>query len=225
MAVVRVQKNKDYTAMGNYHLKEKDMSLKAIGLLSIMLSLPDNWDYSIKGLVKIRKESYDSIRTTLKELEQFGYLRRTQIYDKGKFVDVEYTIYEKPILENPITEKPITENPTQLNTKEVNTNLIKELNNNKEKNIKKKVFTKPTLEEVEEYCISRDSTVDAKRFYDYYEVADWDGVKNWKQKLITWESHQPKKKVDIDDIDLEKLQKEIDEEERQNEIRRNKTTT
>ena len=219
MTVVRVVKDKNFITMGKYHLQEKEMSLKAIGLLSIMLSLPENWDYSIKGLVKIRKESYDSIRTTLKELEKFGYLKRTQILDKGKFVDVEYTIYEKPQLENSLLEKPITENQTQLNNKELN-NI-----NNKEKNINKKVFTKPTYNEVLDYCISRDSTVDARKFFDYYDVADWDGVKNWKQKLITWESHQPKKKVDIDDIDLEKLQREIDEEERLNEIRRNKTTT
>ena len=125
MSVVRVIKNKDYTAMGNFHLKEKEMSLKAIGLLSIMLSLPDNWDYSVSGLTSIRKESYDTIRAILKELEEFGYLNRTQIKnEKGKFIDVEYTIYEKPIPKNPITENPLTENYRQLNT-----NIINNLNN------------------------------------------------------------------------------------------------
>lgn len=138
MSVVRVIKNKDYTAMANYHLKEKGMSLKAIGLLSIMLSLPENWDYSVSGLSAIRKESYDTIRAILKELEDYGYLNRTQIKnDKGKFVDVEYTIYEKPLPKNPITEKPITENPLTENYAQLNTNIInnlnnKELNNNKE---------------------------------------------------------------------------------------------
>ena len=193
MAIVRVVKDKNFITMGKYHLKEKDMSLKAIGLLSIMLSLPDDWDYSIKGLVKIRKESYDAIRTTLKELEQFGYLKRTQILDKGKFVDVEYTIYEKPILENPITEKPITENQTQYNT-----NIIEEINNKKE--IYKERFKKPTLEEIEEYCKERNNNVDAKRFYDYYDTNDWKDkdnkqVKNWKQKMIAnWENKATKQK-------------------------------
>lgn len=140
MTVVRIIKDKNFITMGKYHLKEKDMSLKAIGLLSIMLSLPENWDYSIKGLAKIRKESYDSIRTTLNELETFGYLHRTKIVDeKGKFVDVEYIIYEKPqvenpLLENPILDEPITENQTQLNTNIINNLNNKELNNNKEIN-------------------------------------------------------------------------------------------
>lgn len=198
MSVVRVIKNKDYTAMANYHLKEKEMSLKAIGLLSIMLSLPENWDYSVSGLSAIRKESYDTIRTILKELEDYGYLNRTQIKnEKGKFVDVEYTIYEKPLPKNPITEKPITENPltenyAQLNTNKVNTNISKYLNNKKE-NIKEK-FKKPTLEEVEAYCKERNNTIDAKRFFDYYETDNWKDVKNWKKKLITWEMHQPKTK-------------------------------
>lgn len=194
MSVVRVIKNKDYTAMGNYHLKEKEMSLKAIGLLSIMLSLPDNWDYSVSGLTSIRKESYDTIRAILKELEEFGYLNRTQIKnEKGKFINVEYTIFEKPLPKNPITENPLTENYRQLNTN-INKYLNNKLLNNKEKNIKKERFKKPTLEEVEEYCKERDNNVDAKRFFDYYETDNWKDVKNWKKKLITWEMHQPKKK-------------------------------
>ena len=190
MSVIRIVKDKNFVTMGKYHLKEKDMSLKAIGLLSIMLSLPDDWDYSISGLVSIRKESYDSIRTTLKELEQFGYLKRTQILDKGKFVDVEYTIYEKPLTEKPITEKPLTENQTQLNTNIINNLINKKLNNKKE--IYKERFVKPSLEEIETYCKERNNNVDPKTFYDFYETGDWkdskgNKVKNWKQKVITWE--------------------------------------
>ena len=208
MSVIRVVKNKDYTAMANYHLKEKNMSLKAIGLLSIMLSLPENWDYSINGLTSIRKESYDTIRAILKELEEFGYLNRTQIKnDKGKFVDVEYTIYEKPLTEKPITENPLTENYRQLNTNIIN-NLNNKILNNKKENIKEK-FKKPTLEEIQEYCKERNNSVDAKRFYDYYETDNWKDVKNWKKKLITWEMHQPKKKKE-DQIDWDKLTKELD---------------
>ena len=89
MAVVRIIKDKNFVAMGKYHLKEENMSLKAKGLLSQMLSLPDNWDYSIMGLTKINKDGLDSIKGALQELEKFGYLQRRRIKDeKGKYVDV-----------------------------------------------------------------------------------------------------------------------------------------
>lgn len=132
MAVIRIEKTKDYTVMSNYHLKEKNMSLKAKGLMSVMLSLPDDWDYSIEGLSKILVEGRDAIATALQELEQFGYLVRTQTQDKtGRFAGYDYTLYENPSTEKPYTENPSTEKPTQLNTniqstKKQNTN-IKEI--------------------------------------------------------------------------------------------------
>lgn len=128
MAIIRVVKNKNYTTIGKYHLREKNMSLKAKGLLSQMLSLPENWDYSITGLTKINKESKDTISSVLKELEEFGYLKRNQLKDEvGKFTDIEYLIYEMPYPKNPDTEKPDTENSPQYNT-----NIINKLNNKKE---------------------------------------------------------------------------------------------
>ena len=75
MSVVRVEKSKNYTTMSNYHFKEKEMSLKAKGLLSVMLSLPDNWDYTISGLVSICKENETAIKSALNELKKFGYLQ------------------------------------------------------------------------------------------------------------------------------------------------------
>ena len=131
MAVIRVNKTVDYTVMSNTHFKEKEMSLKAKGLLSLMLSLPDDWDYSIMGLVQLSKDGKDSIMNTLAELEELGYLIRTQAIDeKGRFAGYDYDIYEnpqtvKPQSENPYAEKPNTEKPTQLNTNISNT---KELN-------------------------------------------------------------------------------------------------
>lgn len=128
MAVFRVNRNKNYTHMANYHFREKGMSLKAKGLLSLMLSLPDEWDYSANGLATLSKDGKDSVKKTLVELEQFGYLKRTRVTDaKGRFIGYDYDIFEKPTTENPLTEnpsteKPTTENPTQLNTKESNTN-------------------------------------------------------------------------------------------------------
>jgi hypothetical protein len=114
--------------MANYHFREKGMSLKAKGLLSLMLSLPDEWDYSANGLATLSKAGKDSVKKTLVELEQFGYLKRTRVTDtKGRFIGYDYDIFEKPTTENPLTEKPstekpTTENPTQLNTNESNTN-------------------------------------------------------------------------------------------------------
>lgn len=129
MAVFRVHKNDNYTVLSNYHFKEKKMSLKAKGLLSLMLSLPDSWDYSAAGLVTLSKDGKDSVNAALKELEQFGYLKRSQAYNEnGTFGGYNYEIYEQPTdvnfenpsTENPFTENPSTENPTQLNTNKKN---------------------------------------------------------------------------------------------------------
>lgn len=130
MAIVRVNKTRDYTVMSNYHFKEKGMSLKAKGLLSLMLSLPDDWDYSINGLATLSKDGKDSVMSALTELEKFGYLKRTKsINEKGQFAGYDYDIYEKPIeektyTEKPNTDKPNTENQVQLNTNTLNTNVL-----------------------------------------------------------------------------------------------------
>ena len=107
MAVCRVEKTKNYTTMSNYHLRDPDLSNKARGLLSTMLSLPDNWDYTTRGLAKICKDGVDGITAQLKELEQYGYLIRNRIrYTSGRIVDMEYIIYERPHPASPDTEKP-----------------------------------------------------------------------------------------------------------------------
>lgn len=107
MAVCRVEKNKNYTTMSNYHLRDPNLSNKARGLLSTMLSLPDNWDYTTRGLAKICKDGVDGITAQLKELEQYGYLIRNRIRDtSGRIVDMEYIIYERPHPASPDTEKP-----------------------------------------------------------------------------------------------------------------------
>ena len=124
MAVFRVEKNKGYTVMSNHHLRNKELSLKAKGLLSQMLSLPDSWDYTLHGLARINRESIDAIRTAVWELEGAGYVTRHQGRDaRGKVTPIVYTIYEQPqkmaaedttepLLENPITAEPLLENPT-----------------------------------------------------------------------------------------------------------------
>ena len=142
MAVFRVEKTKNYAVMSKHHFQDKSISLKAKGLLSEMLSLPESWDYTLAGLASINKESVDAIRTAVWELEKAGYIVRRQGRDeKGKMSAIEYIIYEhpqlptptseNPILENPTSDNPITanpsaayptaENPTQLNNKQSNT--------------------------------------------------------------------------------------------------------
>lgn len=94
MAVFRIEKTRDYTVMSNHHLRDAGLSLKSKGLLSMMLSLPEDWNYTTRGLAKICKEGTDSIGSALKELEQAGYIVRNRLRDsKGKIVDVEYVIY------------------------------------------------------------------------------------------------------------------------------------
>ena len=142
MAVFRVEKNRGYTVMSNFHLKDTSLTLKAKGLLSMMLSLPDEWNYTTRGLAAICKEGVDSIGSTLRELEKQGYIIRNQLRDsKGRISDTEYIIYEhpqhnpdatapdtdvphteKPYLDNPDMDKPYLENPAQLNTNRLTTN-------------------------------------------------------------------------------------------------------
>lgn len=136
MAVFRIEKTKDYTVMSNYHFKEKDMSLKAKGLLSLMLSLPNDWDYSIAGLVAICKENETSIKSALEELKEFGYLeiikKMPNETNSGR-IEYKYVIFEqkqegkKQGLENlPLEIQPL-ENQVQLNNKKLN---IKKQNTN-----------------------------------------------------------------------------------------------
>ena len=149
MAVFRVERNTGYTVMSNHHLRNKELTLKAKGLLSQMLSLPEDWDYTLAGLSYINRESIDAIRTAVWELEKAGYITRRQGRDeKGKMTAIEYTIYEQPqppeldcpvlenptadnpILENPTTDNPTSENPTQLNKDIQRTNLPKKEKSN-----------------------------------------------------------------------------------------------
>ncbi len=97
MAVFRIEKTKDYTIMSNHHLRNINLSLKAKGLLSLMLSLPDGWDYTTRGLSKICKDGVDSISSTIRELEDAGYIIRARIRNaNGQLGSIEYTILEQP---------------------------------------------------------------------------------------------------------------------------------
>ncbi|WP_312637328.1 DUF6017 domain-containing protein [Oscillibacter sp.] len=128
MAVFRIEKTRDYTVMANHHLRNTALSLKAKGLLSLMLSLPEDWDYTTKGLAHICKDGVDSICATIKELEEHGYIIRERIRNpKGQLTTIEYTILEQPkpplperdnpVLGKPKQVSPKQENPAQLNPK------------------------------------------------------------------------------------------------------------
>lgn len=142
MSVIRVNNTKGFTVMSNYHFQDKEISLKAKGLLGLMLSLPSNWDYSINGLVAIVKENKAAVQSALKELEEHKYLKRTRVQDETGRFDYVYDIYEKPYDKLPwtenrctdiqCTENRCTENQPQINTNKQNTNKqnTKELNTN-----------------------------------------------------------------------------------------------
>lgn len=133
----KIHKNGEFTVMSNYHLRDKGMSLKAKGILSIMLSLPPEWDYSVAGLRALSKDGKDGTTTALVELETLGYLRRSKVTDKqGRFQGYNYDIYEKPQAEKPLAEKPSAEKPSTVNPPQYN---IKE-SNNKELNINKDII-------------------------------------------------------------------------------------
>lgn len=137
MAVFRIEKTRDYTVMANHHLRNTKLSLKAKGLLSLMLSLPEDWDYTTKGLAKICKDGVDSICSTVNELEKHGYVIRERIRNaKGQLTDIQYTILEQPkptqlgqekqkqenpVLGNPVLGSPEQEEPEQGNTTQLNT--------------------------------------------------------------------------------------------------------
>lgn len=137
MAVFRIEKTRDYTVMANHHLRNTKLSLKEKGLLSLMLSLPEDWDYTTKGLAKICKDGVDSICSTVNELEEHGYVIRERIRNaKGQLTDIQYTILEQPkppqpgqekpkqknpVLGNPVLGSPEQEEPEQGNTAQLNT--------------------------------------------------------------------------------------------------------
>jgi len=134
MAVFRVEKTDNYTVMSNYHLRDKSISLKAKGLLSQMLSLPPEWDYTLQGLAYINKEGKDSVREAVKELEKAGYVTRCQARNlNGKFSGYEYVIHEQPLSEKPMTDNPTTVNPTSEKPTSDNPTQLKKEREKKEK--------------------------------------------------------------------------------------------
>lgn len=209
MSVYRRHKEKNFTCIDNHLFNDNTLSMKAKGLLAQILSLPDDWKYSVNGLASLFSDGRDAVNGAINELIEHGYITRTKITNEfGVFDGYQYDIYEKPQTEygkvadypftgKPFTENPFTENPTVSNTNISNTNIL----NTKELDIspisptkKPNRFVPPTLDDIKAYCLERNSCVDPNVFYDYFTTGGWKDsegkpVKNWKQKLITWEKH------------------------------------
>lgn len=202
MAVLRKRKYNNYTVIDNGIFKNREMSLKAKGLLCLMLSLPDEWDYSLEGLVTLSHDGKDAVRSALSELERLNHFRRVQLNENGKFTGVEYVISEEPMTEEPILEKPTSENPTQLNT---NTNKVPKESSTY---ISQRNTIPPKVEWVEEYCEQRNNGIDAQQFMDHYESNGWmvgkNKMKDWQAAVRTWErsrNQSKKQQVDLSYLD------------------------
>ena len=195
MAVIRANKNKNYTVMSNQHLRDKRLSLKARGLLSTVLSLPEDWEYSIAGLVAICKESETAMKSAINELKALGYLEITkERNEKGHFEYI-YTFNENPPAENPTVEKPEVENPPvdypgvenvrQLNTNKSNT---KKLNTNKSNTKRVKENTLTLFEQLK----------------DDYALGT-----NLKEKIREWLQYKQERKEQYKETGLKSLLKQI----------------
>lgn len=213
--VFRVHKTNNFSVICNTCIFDNRLSLKAKGLLVTMLALPEDWNYSIAGLVSIVKEGETSIRTALDELKEYKYLNVTRFTDeKGKIVDWIYNIYENPVVENPVVENPHVDNPVVENQPILNTNesITNELNTNeqkekyidsvpssisKEKKAKKRFSgVNPSREEIEAYIKEKGFHVSADTVISYYTNAgDFDAwrfkngtlVHDWKRCICTCE--------------------------------------
>lgn len=205
MAVFRVNKTSDYTVMSNHHLKDRRLSLKSKGLLSIILSLPNDWNYTIGGLVAICVESECAVKSALNELKKYGYLdieKKRPSKENGGRYEYIYNIYEQPMekqnieiqgVENqPLEIQGVENNPLYKNTDISNTNKLNtDISNNIGDKPQRTRFKPPTIEEVQAYCKERQNNVDAERFIDYYTSNGWkvgkNTMKDWKAAVRNWE--------------------------------------
>lgn len=204
------KKNENYTIVSNVCVRDNRLSLKAKGLMSLVMSLPNDWDFSIQGLSSIVKEGKSAIYAAINELKEFGYCNViTSRDDKGKIIGNDYTFFEEPCADIPYTENPYTENQDmdnpnmdnqdlenqpQINKdiKEIKTEIIKEKENtNVFPKKKSSRFIKPTVEEVDAYVKEKGYHIDAENFVNYYESKGWvvgkAPMKDWEAACRTWE--------------------------------------
>lgn len=201
MAVFRVHKTKDFTVMSNHHLRDKSLTLKAKGLLSVILSLPDDWKYSIAGLAAICKEGTSAVKSALQELTDAGYVTVTKLYpnqtETGR-IEYAYDIHESPQaprkqgIENLPLESQQVENQAQLSTEEPSTDKPSTKEQNIGQKPKKSGFKAPTRDEVRAYVKEKGYHFDPDHFFDFYEAGNWTlsggrKITSWKRCCVTWE--------------------------------------
>ena len=188
MAILRKNKRDHYTVIDNALLEDTDLSLKAKGMLCLMLSLPDYWDFTVGGLTSKSRDGKTSVMAALNELEDAGYFRRIQIKENGKYAGIEYIVSETKMTDSPYTGFQHTGNEDTENLPKVNT--IK-TNTNKTITNKSKRFTPPSKQEIEQYIEENGYSVDADRFIDYYTANGWmvgkNHMKDWKATIRNWE--------------------------------------
>lgn len=201
MARIKKKREGGYTTISNELIRNKNLSLKAIGLFAVLWSLPEDWDFSIHGMCSILKDGESSIRSAITELKDNGLLTVSRERKNGKLGKAIWILQEKPNVENHHEVKHHEGIPTQLNKELIN----KDIQNKEEDNLfivdscespqkqnkHSARFVKPAIEEIRSYCFERCNTVDAERFYDYYESNGWmvgkNKMKDWKAAVRTWE--------------------------------------
>lgn len=215
MPIFRVEKNADYTVVSNFHLKQRDLSLKAKGLLTVILSLPDDWDFSLSGLCSLCCEKENAIKSAIDELKSFGYISVTKCTPRetksGRFEYV-YSVFEQPQkqetqkqgleiqgIEKQGVEIQGLEKQPLLNTNILNTDIQSTDVPSTKKSMGGKPpraerFTPPTVEEVAAYCRERKNEIDPQHFVDYYTANGWmqsrgKPIKNWEATVRTWEKY------------------------------------
>lgn len=224
--IYRVHKNSNYTTISNYHLNDKNLSFKAKGLLTFMLSVGDNWVYLEKGFARCSTDGVDKIRSGLHELEECGYLVRTRERDdKGHFSNAVYDIYETP------TNRPKKPNSSSLNYKNPNwknpnwgkhtlpnTKLTKELTK-PNTNLTKVFCLTPSLRDIKNYCEKNDYNIDCERFKAYYDAREWKDKSgrpfgSWEALVECWirtEKNPKKCKISNPSFDIDELERALRE--------------
>lgn len=203
--VIRVEKTKDYTTISNRHLKDTGLSLKAKGLMTVMLALPnESWDLTIEGLAAICKDGRRAIASGLQELEDAGYYSKRKVRENGKIVGWVHTLTELPQsrfadvenadVQNAELQNADVQNSTQLNTYELSTYQSNTYQSSTYEYTPPKKFIPPTVDEVQAYCMERGNNIDAEYFVSYYEARGWSlgkgtKMKNWKSAVVTWEKN------------------------------------
>lgn len=224
--VYRVHKNSNYTTISNYHLNDKNLSFKAKGLLTFMLSASDDWVYFEKGFASCSTDGIDKIRSGLQELEEQGYLvRARERDDKGHLKNTIYEVFEIPHeqAENPKSNfpnygKPNLENPNLGKHTLTNKQLNKELTKQKT-NINKVCCLTPSLRDIKNYCEKNDYNIDCERFKAYYDAREWKDKSgrpfgSWEALVECWirtEKNPKKCKISNPSFDIDELERALRE--------------